>query len=236
MSNLREPTSEMQGVLGVSSKAFGEVADLAAFSPNEVSLFLIDGLEAELRSVGAFKDLLEVRRRAEADYASAFKTQDTLQFKERQLREKGHAEKVQAIATKVAEAVSVTQRMNERLQDITKGIINCEAGKELRGRVNRIRSVLGQFAALGIASGERAQQVWTTFLTDSALDQGTMVSKAQATLTGNPSVTFEDGGLPSQSHLGDAEAAGGAGGAAAVMGGAGGAEAAAPASEEVTEL
>ena len=85
---------------------------------------------------------------------------------------------------KIAEAVGIMKRMKERVDDISKGLLHVECDKVSRARTDRLVAMTGQFAALGIASGVRTQELWTSFLGAMDLDQATCVSDAQATLTG----------------------------------------------------
>lgn len=188
-------TADLHEQLVLGAKAFHEVEELAHFAPNELDKFIVHALRQEQRSVGALQALLEVRRAAEAEATSAFKAQDKLQFEEKQLKEKGKDEALAKLRPRVVEACSITQRMQERVADITKGLLNYEAQRNCQARLDNIKAMLGQYATLGIASGERTQQVWTTLLHDAGLDQATMLARAQAVLQGK-AVPVELGGLP----------------------------------------
>jgi hypothetical protein len=48
--------------------------------------------------------------------------------------------------------------------------------------------MVGQYAALCIASGARTQELWTAFMATMGLNQGIMVKDAQDTLTGKASM------------------------------------------------
>lgn len=186
---------EMTEVVGNVEKAFSEAADLSGFAPNEINMFLVASLSNELRRVNSLSDLLMVLRQASTTYEEAFTKLDTLQFKEKQLRSKGKADQANALEPKITEADVAKQRAKERVDDITKGILNVEAAKVSRARVQNIRSTMGQFAALNVASGERTQTLWQTLIGDLNLDSDSMVHRAQETLQGRP-VDESDGGLP----------------------------------------
>lgn len=74
------------------------------------------------------------------------------------------------------------KRMKERLDDISKGLLNIEGERIARTRIDRMVAMAGQFAALSIASGVRAQELWTSFLSSMELNQEAMVRDAQTTL------------------------------------------------------
>jgi len=125
-----------------------------------------------------------VRGAAQAEYSAAWTAQDKLKFQQAQLREKGQIPKADAMEAKVAEAIALSRRMKERMDDISKGILHIEADKSARVRVARLVAMTGQFAALSMASGVRAQELWTGFLAAMSLDQAAMVADAQRTLVG----------------------------------------------------
>ena len=248
---VRDLTSDLSERVKRTADVFSNAYDLSVFSPNEIQIFLLDGLVSEVHRVRGLKTLLEVRDAAQKDYSAAWLAQDKAAFTEKQFREKGRPDKADAMAPKVAEAVTLMKRMKERLDDISKGVLHVEAGRLARARVERLLAMTGEFAALCIASGVRSQELWTGFLGAMGLGQEAMVRDAQATLTGLMSMHSLDATgfavayvLPAAAikdappiRVNTGAAAGGAGGGAAASGGGSGssggaaaAAAAAPAS------
>lgn len=138
LAPLRSATVSLGGRLKKSADAFANAHDLSVFAPNEIQIFLLDGLVAEIHRVRGLKALLEVREAAQREYAAAWQAQDKLNFQEKSLRDKGQAPKADALAPKVAEAVAGMKRLKERLDDISKGLLHIEAERLARTRVDRI--------------------------------------------------------------------------------------------------
>lgn len=212
-----------------TADAFSNTADLSKFAPNEIQLFLLDGFVTEVHRLRGLKALLAVRAGAQDAYSKAWVNQDKLQFQAKQFREKARPDKADALEPKIAEAVGIMRRMRERLDDISKGLLNIEADRVSRVRVERMIAMSGQYAALCIASGVRAQELWSNFLGSMELDQSAMVHDAQDTLTGKSSMHTLDCTGPSVSYICPGAALtgsppivinGGAAGAAAAAGGA----------------
>lgn len=240
---VRDMTTDLAERVKRTSDVFANAYDLSVFSPNEIQIFLLDGLVSEVHRVRGLKTLLEVRDAAQKDYSAAWMNQDKLAFQEKQFREKGRPDKADALAPKVAEAVGGMKRMKERLDDISKGVLHVEGARLARARVERLLAMTGEFAALCIASGVRSQELWTGFLGGMGLGQEAMVRDAQATLTGLMSMHSLDAtgfavsyvlpagvvkdAPPIRVNAGGAAAAGGgaAAGGAAAGGAAGGAAA-----------
>ncbi|RYG40409.1 hypothetical protein EON68_04285, partial [archaeon] len=192
MSDLLSGTRRNTGVIGDNVKrvadVFSSVYDLSVFSPNEIQIFLLDGLVSEVHRTRGLKALLEVRESAMKDYSAAWMAQDKLNFTAKAYREKGNNEKAAALGPKIAEANLTMQSMKDRLDDITKGLLFVETDRLSRIRSERLIAMAGQFAALCIASGVRTQELWTGFLGAMRLNQEDMVRDAQATLTGMSSM------------------------------------------------
>ncbi len=89
------------------------------------------------------------------------------------------------------------------LDDISKGVLYIESDKCARARVARFIAMMGQYAALCIASGVRAQELWTSFMSAMELEQNTQVTDAQSTLTGASSMHGLDAvaGSPNSLHV-----------------------------------
>jgi len=191
----RQATSQLHEQLALGARAFREIGELNHFAPNELEKFIAASLRSEQRRVGGLQALMEVRAAAEREYAAAFKAQDALQLQEKQLKDKGKDELLAKLAPRVVDACALTQRMLERVEDITKGVLCFEAARNSRARLANIKNMIGQYATLGIASGERTQQVWSVLLLDAGLDQASMLARAQAILQ-SKAVAEETGGLP----------------------------------------
>lgn len=201
LAPLKVATNALGARLKRTADAFSNAHDLSVFSPNEIQIFLLDGLISEIHRVRGLKSLLEVRESAQKEYSAAWQAQDKLAFQEKGFREKGRADKADALAPKVAEAVAFMRRMKERLDDISKGVLHIEAERLARTRVDRIVAMAGQFAALCIASGVRGQELWSSFLAAQELDQAAMVRDAQATLTSQMSMHALDATGPAVGYV-----------------------------------
>jgi hypothetical protein len=175
-------TTKLGGVLKKTADAFSNAHDLSVFAPNEIQIFLLDGLVSEVHRVRGVRALLDVREAAQKEYAAAWQAQDRLAFQEKAARDKGRQMDADKLAPKVAEAMQAMKRMKERLDDISKGALNVEGDRLARIRIDRVVAMAGQFAALSIASGVRGQELWTSYLTTMDLNQEAMVRDAQQTL------------------------------------------------------
>jgi len=178
---------------------FGGTISPSPLPPRQI--FLLDGLVCEVSRVRGLKALLDVRDAAQREFAAAWTAHDKLTFQDKSFRDKGRADKADAMAPKIAEAKALMTRMKERLDDISKGILNVEADRLARTRVHRIISMTGQYAALSIASGVRSQELWTSFLGTMGLDQSVMVSDAQRTLVGTMSMHTLDAVGPAVTYV-----------------------------------
>jgi hypothetical protein len=201
LAPLRGATITLGGRLKRTADAFSNAHDLSVFSPNEIQIFLLDGLVSEIHRVRGLKALLEVREAAQREYSAAWQAQDKLAFQEKAFREKGRPDKADALQPKVAEAVAGMRRMKERLDDVSKGVLHVEGERLARTRVDRIVAMAGQFAALCIASGVRGQELWTGFLSSMELNQEAMVRDAQATLTSLMSMHALDATGPAVAYV-----------------------------------
>jgi PX domain len=201
LAPLKVATTALGARLKRTADAFSNAHDLSVFSPNEIQIFLLDGLVSEIHRVRGLKALLEVREHAQKEYSNAWQAQDKLAFQEKGFREKGRADKADALAPKVAEAVAFMKRMKERLDDVSKGLLHIEAERLARTRVDRIVAMAGQFAALCIASGVRGQELWTAFLGGMELNQEAMVRDAQSTLTSLMSMHALDATGPAVAYV-----------------------------------
>jgi hypothetical protein len=229
---LRNSAGSLAGRVKKAADVFSNAYDLSVFSPNEIQIFLMDGLVTEIHRVRSMKALLAVRDAAQKAYSAAWVAQDKLHFQQKQFRDKAREDKALALEPKIAEAVGLMKRMKERLDDVTKGVLGVEADRGARARVDRFVAMTGQFSALCIASGVRSQELWAGFLSAMDLDQAAMVADAQATLTNQVTMHTMDA-LGATAHLplpafvvaagatsGGAKAEGFAGMAAAPSGGA----------------
>jgi len=168
--------------------AFSNAHDLAVFSPNEIQIFLMDGVVTELHRLKSLKALMAQREAAQNEYGKAWMKQDRLHAEQKQWREKGREDRAVALESKTAEAVQEMKGRKERLDDISKGALYIESDKCSRARNARFVAMVGQYAALCIASGARTQELWTAFMATMGLNQGIMVKDAQDTLTGKASM------------------------------------------------
>jgi len=175
-------TTELGARLKKTTDVFSNAHDLSVFSPNEIQIFLLDGLVSEVHRVRGIRALLDVREAAQKEYAAAWQGQDRLAFQEKAARDKGRGADADKLAVKVAEAVQLMKRMKERLDDVSKGALNIEGERLARTRIDRVVAMAGQFAALSIASGVRGQELWTAYLSSMELNQEAQVRDAQQTL------------------------------------------------------
>jgi len=201
LSDTLAPVRTSLGVLASRLKKAGDavanVYDLSVFAPNEIQIFLMDGLVTEIHRLRSLKALLAVRDAAQAAYSRAWVAQDKLHFQAKQFRDKGRNDKSDQLEPKIAEAVGLCKRMKERLDDVSKGVLHVEADRVSRARIDRALAMFGQYSALCIASGVRTQELWAGYLTANELDQAAMVADAQSTLTGQMSMHALDATGPS---------------------------------------
>jgi hypothetical protein len=123
MSDTLRALKEHTGVLSVKLKkgadAFSNAHDLAVFAPNEIQIFLLDGLVTETHRLRSLKSLLGVKDGAQKAYGAAWQNQDRLHFQMKQWREKGREDKALQFEGKVGEAVQMMKRMKERCVIVT---------------------------------------------------------------------------------------------------------------------
>lgn len=164
--------------------ALGSLKDLSGFAPSEIQVFLVDAIEKEISRVTSVKQLIAMREDALKQYQSAWGKQDKLEYEVKQWTAKGRRDRAEKLEPQVAQAATAVKHSRERLDDITKGLMHVEARKLSRTRLEKLTSIFGQYAALGIASGAKTQELWTTLLGALELDEASMVTAAQSTLSG----------------------------------------------------
>lgn len=114
LRSLKGHTAILSSKLKKGSDAFSNAHDLAVFSPNEIQIFLLDGLVTETHRLRSLKALLTVRDAAQKAYGAAWTNQDRMHFQMKQWREKGREDKALQLEGKVAESVAMMKRMKER--------------------------------------------------------------------------------------------------------------------------
>jgi len=107
---LKDHTSTLADRVKKAGAAFSNAHDLAVFSPNEIQIFLLDGLVTETHRLRSLRALLAVREAAQADYGKAWVKQDQLHFQKKQFDDKGRADKSVVLEPKIAEAVGAMKR------------------------------------------------------------------------------------------------------------------------------
>lgn len=167
-------------------EAWASASRLTEFTPNEVSMFLGYALDAEARRVGGLQSLLDVYHSAVDAFTSAWRQQDNAGVAEQKARDKGDLAKIGAAEAKHQEARAMAQRLKSRVDDIVKGLLLVESARTMRARAANLRTAFGSYAALGIASGEQTQAMWTKLVNDLGLEAESMVAVAKGTLTGEP--------------------------------------------------
>jgi len=211
MPDALEVTSAHSGALleslGHASTAMAQWHDLACFQPNEVRLFLVTGMEVELQKIRAFNDLISAREAAQQAYTNAWHQLDRAEFQQKKLSDSGKAEKAAKMDGNIANLQKSVKIAKTKVDNITKGILGSESGRRVLDRARRFASTYGQLASLNIASGLRAQQLWSSFLMDVNLNTEEMVGLAQKTLAGERGHLRRDSSL--QESLDLTAAAGG---------------------------
>lgn len=182
------------------SNAVSLLHELNMYAPNEVHLFLMDGFVAEIHRIRGLKQLLQLREDAQQAYAISWTAHDKLSYQGKQFRDRGRADKADALEPKIAEAAGVMRNMKDRLDDITKGLINIEAPRVWRIRIVRLRAMFGQYAALCIASGVRQSDIWTSFMSASDMDQVALVGDARKTLASTVTMHAMDANGPAAAY------------------------------------
>jgi len=225
MTALKVNTSKLGERLKKVGLTFKEAHDLAVFSPNEVSIFLVDGLVTELHRLKSLRDLMKKREEAQTQYGNAWKAKEQLDVQLKSFKEKGRVDLAASLEPKLAKAAfdlksrkerlvvpalaflcsspsarthapplrkhsshTHTLTFHPRLDDISKGALFIESDKCSRSRLARFVAMVGQYAALSIASGSKNTELWTKFLAVMELSQNNMITDAQATLTGSSSM------------------------------------------------
>lgn len=93
LSGTLAPVATATTTLGARIKktadVFSNAHDLSVFSPNEIQIFLLDGLVSEVHRARGIRALLDVREAAQKEYAAAWQNQDRLAFQEKAARDKG---------------------------------------------------------------------------------------------------------------------------------------------------
>jgi hypothetical protein len=114
LAGLKDHTGVLAGRLKKTADAFANAYDLAVFSPNEIQIFLLDGLVTEVHRLRSLKAVLAVREAAQQAYSRAWVAQDKLMFQAKQWRERLREDKAAQLEPKIAEAVGLMKRMKER--------------------------------------------------------------------------------------------------------------------------
>jgi hypothetical protein len=114
MAVLKANTGVLGDKLRVVTATFKEAHDLAVFSPNEVQIFLMDGLITELHRLKSLRDLMRRREEAQAEYGRAWKAKETLDFQQKQNKEKGRVDLASQLEPKIAKAQSDLRSRKEK--------------------------------------------------------------------------------------------------------------------------
>lgn len=117
------------------------------------------------------KEALRLREAAQQEFAVAWHTKDKLEFQQKSHRDKGKEDKAMKMETQVAEARDKVRYTSERMNDITKGILNFEASRMSKQCVDAWVKIMGQFSALSFSSGAKTQELWSTMLDALGMDR-----------------------------------------------------------------
>ena len=112
--SVRTSSAALAARLKTVAVATGHAHDLSVFAPNEIQIFVMDGLVTEIHRIRSLKSLIAVRAAAEGAYSRAWVAQDKLEFQAKGFREKGRQDRADALQPKIAEAVGIMKRMKER--------------------------------------------------------------------------------------------------------------------------
>jgi len=179
----REHAGAFSSIAGKLGSALGSLEDVVKFNTNEINVFLIDPLAKELNRIGAFKELLATREQVAKDYQAAWSRQDKIEVEKQGWITKGKADRAEKLEPQLAQAILTVKTLKERMDDITKGIIHVESRRLGTVRNEKFTKILGQYAALCMASLTKNYQSWVTFLAQMGLEEKDMVAAARDTLS-----------------------------------------------------
>ena len=111
---LKDHTGVLSDKVKKAGAAFSNAHDLAVFAPNEIQIFLLDGLVTETHRLRSLRALLTVRENAQGEYGRAWTKQDQLHFQQKQFNDKQRVDKAMQLEPKIAEAVGQMKRAKER--------------------------------------------------------------------------------------------------------------------------
>ena len=111
---LKDHTGVLSDKVKKAGAAFSNAHDLAVFAPNEIQIFLLDGLVTETHRLRSLRALLTVRENAQGEYGRAWTKQDQLHFQQKQFNDKQRLDKAMQLEPKIAEAVGQMKRAKER--------------------------------------------------------------------------------------------------------------------------
>jgi hypothetical protein len=87
-----------------AATATGMWCALAQFGPNELQLFIIDGLNREALRVRGLSDLLDTRAAAAKSFEKASHAKESVEFEAKKFAEKGKADKAALLEPKIKQA------------------------------------------------------------------------------------------------------------------------------------
>lgn len=179
----REQAGAFSSIAAKLGSAMGSLEDVVKFNTNEINVFLVDPLAKELTRIGALKELLSTREAAAKDHQAAFVRQDKIETEKQGWIAKGKPDKAEKLEPQLAAAQQAVKACRERMDDVTKGLIHVEARRLGTVRNEKFTKILGQYAALCMASLTKNYQSWVTFLSQMGLEENDMVAAARDTLS-----------------------------------------------------
>jgi hypothetical protein len=114
LAQLKRSTGVLSEKLKHAGKSWGEAEGLAAFGPNEIQIFLMDGLVTEVHRLKSLRRLMATREAAQGEYGKAWQKQERLTFEQKQFNDKGRVDRAEQLQVKISEAMLEMKMRKER--------------------------------------------------------------------------------------------------------------------------
>lgn len=177
--SVKKETMSLADLSAKGHHAWTELLSLSKFADNEVQLFLLAAIANEIGRCQAFSSLLAVRKAAQDAFGRSSVQLNQLRFRQKQYKDKGDAPRAAQMEPELERATKLAHDMNNRLSDVTKGILLVEGRSSAIKRVTMLSQLFGCFAATQGASASTTQTIWKNFLAEAGLEKAGTIAKAQ---------------------------------------------------------
>lgn len=177
--SVKKETMSLADLSAKGHHAWTELLSLSKFADNEVQLFLLAAIANEIGRCQAFSSLLAVRKAAQDAFGRSSVQLNQLRFRQKQYKDKGDAPRAAQMEPELERATKLAHDMNNRLSDVTKGILIVEGRSSATKRVTMLSQLFGCFAATQGASASTTQTIWKNFLAEAGLEKASTIAKAQ---------------------------------------------------------